>query len=324
VVVPVTAADAGGLWRAAVAGADTAGTWREDGRVVLAALAAASDGSFGVISRIERQEALGSLEPRLRKDRIAAYLLFAALVLTAALALAGIRASVRRRRAELATRTLEARLARAELEALRVQIRPHFLFNTLNTVVGLVDSEPRVARSVVERLSALLRVALRADADTEVELRQELEILSHYTAIQETRFRGRLTIGVRAEPGTGDALVPSLILQPLVENAIQHGTAPRAAGGRVDVRARIDGDSLVLEVDDDGVGIRPDYVEGIGVSNTKARLESLYDRHEFVVQPRPEGGTRVHIELPLRRHRAASPAMPAAAAVRGDVDRVPA
>jgi two-component system LytT family sensor kinase len=134
-----------------------------------------------------------------------------------------------------------------------------------------------------------------------VELARELEVLDHYAAIQETRFRDRLTVAVRAEPGSERALVPSLILQPLVENAIRHGTAPRAAPGRVEVVARAADGRLTLEVRDDGVGIAHGSREGIGLANTRARLESLFgDEHRFTLEPRPEGGTVVRLEIPFR------------------------
>ncbi|HEX8242597.1 MAG TPA: histidine kinase, partial [Longimicrobium sp.] len=289
-------------WRAAVSGRGRAGTWEGDaGSATLAAVASARDGSFGVVSGIERSEALAAARRDARTECITAILLLLAFAAVAGAGAQAVRTARRRRAAEAAAREMETRLARAELEALRVQLQPHFLFNTLNTVAGLVDAEPAVARSVVERLSALLRVALRATAETEVELGRELEVLNDYLTIQQTRFRGRLHAAVAAEPGSERALVPSLILQPLVENAIRHGIAPRAAPGRVEVTARAAGGSLVLEVADDGVGMDGEPGEGIGLANTRARLDALYaGGHRFTLEPRAAGGTVVRLELPFR------------------------
>ncbi|HEX6746788.1 MAG TPA: histidine kinase [Longimicrobium sp.] len=290
------------LWRAALSGRGRAGTWPgEAGSVTLAAVVSARDGSFGVVSGIDRDEALAVARHRARAESTVITLLLLALAGVTAAGVQAARTARRRRAAEAAAREMEARLARAELEALRVQLQPHFLFNTLNTVAGLADAEPALARSVVERLSALLRAALRATAETEVELARELEVLDDYLAIQQTRFRGRLHASVAAEPGSERALVPSLILQPLVENAIRHGIAPRAAPGRVEVTARADGGSLVLEVADDGVGLAGERAEGTGLANTRARLDALYaGGHRFTLEPRAAGGTIVRLELPFR------------------------
>jgi sensor histidine kinase YesM len=200
---------------------------------------------------------------------------------------------------------LEARLARAQLQTLKLQLQPHFLFNTLNTITALIGVDPRVAERMVSGLSELLRLSLRNAGEQEVPLSRELELLEHYVEIQQIRFRDRLTVTLEVAPDTMQALVPNFILQPLVENAIRHGIGPRAAPGHVDVRAYRENGSLHLRVTDDGVGARSRRSEpageGIGLGNTKARLEHLYGTdHAFSAQGGTEGGFVVDIVIPFR------------------------
>ena len=200
---------------------------------------------------------------------------------------------------------LEARLERAQLQTLKLQLQPHFLFNTLNTITALIGVDPRVAERMVSGLSELLRLSLRNAGEQEVPLSRELELLEHYVDIQQIRFRDRLTVTLEVAPDAMQALVPNFILQPLVENAIRHGIGPRAAPGHVDVRAYRENGSLHLRVADDGVGerIRPYEAsrEGIGLGNTKARLEHLYgSAHAFSARGGTAGGFVVDIVIPFR------------------------
>jgi sensor histidine kinase YesM len=197
---------------------------------------------------------------------------------------------------------LQSRLAESQLEALKLQLHPHFLFNTLNAITALIHRDPRRAEQMVTGLSELLRMSLGSVGEQEVPLAREIEILEYYVDIQQVRFHDRLTVTIDAEPNAQRAFVPNLILQPLVENAIKHGIAPRAAAGHIDVVARRRDDTLILAVHDDGVGesFAEQRREGVGLANSRARLVSLYgDAHRFVAAGRPEGGFSVEIELPF-------------------------
>jgi len=198
---------------------------------------------------------------------------------------------------------LEARLARAQLQSLKLQLHPHFLFNTLNTVNALIGTDSHAAERVISGLSELLRMSLSSASEQEVSLAKELELLTHYIEIQQIRFQDRLTVNFRIDPDARHALVPNLMLQPLVENAIRHGIAPRAAPGHVMVTATKRDDRLELSVVDDGVGENPhaDHRDGVGLGNTRARLLSLFGSdHRFEAGSPSSGGFVVHIEIPYR------------------------
>ena len=199
---------------------------------------------------------------------------------------------------------LEARLARAQLQSLRLQLNPHFLFNTLNTINALIDTDRRAAERVISGLSELLRMSLSTASEQEVTLARELDLLAHYIDIQQIRFQDRLTVRFAIDPDARFALVPNLVLQPLVENAIRHGIAPRAAPGHVVVTARRKGDRLDLRVVDDGVGesASVEHRDGVGLGNTRARLLSLYGAdHRFEAGTPPgASGFAVTIEIPYR------------------------
>jgi two-component sensor histidine kinase len=201
---------------------------------------------------------------------------------------------------------LAARLSQAQLQSLKLQLHPHFLFNTLNTITALIGTDPQSAERMVTGLSELLRLSLRNAGEQEVPLARELELLAHYVEIQQIRFADRLTVVMDIEGDARQALVPNLLLQPLVENAIRHGLAPRAQRGRIDVTAERRDGVLVLGVRDDGVGLRSDSAlrrgEGIGLANTEARLRQLYgNAQRFEVNSPPEGGFTVIIEIPFRQ-----------------------
>lgn len=205
---------------------------------------------------------------------------------------------------------LQAQLAHARLVMLRSQLNPHFLFNSLNAVSALIPNDTEGALRMVARLSELLRYGLAEESGEEIPLREELRLTELYLEILEIRFQGRLFTSVSAAGGVEDALVPSLILQPLVENAMKHGVAKARGRGRIEVRARRLGDTLVLTVCDTGGGSHAaDPAElgaapagsGVGLSNTRARLRELYGGGQrFTLRPRAEGGTEAEIVLPFR------------------------
>jgi LytS/YehU family sensor histidine kinase len=209
--------------------------------------------------------------------------------------------------AELRTRAarLEAQNAEARLSALRMELNPHFLFNALNAVSGLVRrADNGAAVEMIGRLGGLLRVALRGDTRHEIPLREELEYLGHYLEIERIRFPDRLSIEVRVEPGLEHALVPALILQPLVENAIRHGVAPLPEPGRVALSAATaDAGRLLLRVENTGPSLPPDALRspGVGLRNTVARLDALYwGVAALRLENLPAGGVRATLDLPAR------------------------
>jgi LytS/YehU family sensor histidine kinase len=205
------------------------------------------------------------------------------------------------REQELRASRLEAELARAELQALRRQLHPHFLFNTLNAISALMHRDVKAADLMLARLSEFLRTAIESDGAQEVALGRELELLERYLEIEKVRFRDRLTVRMDVAPDALSARVPSLVLQPLVENSIRHGIGNRRGAGVLEVRAVRDDGSLRLSVRDNGVGMSDAAVEGVGLSNTRARLEQLYGpHHTFELRNIPEGGLEVTLAIPFR------------------------
>ena len=197
----------------------------------------------------------------------------------------------------------EARFGEARLQLLRAQLQPHFLFNALNGIAELIHEDPGRADEMIGRLSVLLRASLATGDRQEVALDDELHLVCCYCDIQQARFGARLEVAIDASAEARLASVPQLLVQPLVENAIQHGISGRPGGGRVRVLARAADRFLVIAVEDDGVGWpSPAPPEGVGLTNTRARLASLYGTNgRLRIQPRPEGGTVVTITLPYRR-----------------------
>ena len=202
---------------------------------------------------------------------------------------------------DLRAAQLEAQLSAARLTALQGQLRPHFLFNTLNMIAEQVYTDPAGADAMLTRLGVLLRSSFTETDRERVPLRHELELLESYVEIMRARFRGRLTFELDIEPAALDALVPRFILQPLVENAIKHGVEPREEGGRVTVTARRRNASLTLEVLDNGDGLSAPIREGTGVRNTRERLHHLYgaSRHEFTLTPADGSGTIASVAIPF-------------------------
>lgn len=209
------------------------------------------------------------------------------------------------RDAELAFCRLETQLAHAQLEALKMQLHPHFLFNTLHAIGVLVrKQDTQGSLQMLSGLADLLRLALDTTGRQMVPLKQELDFLGRYLAIEKVRFSDRLEVRIDVAPEVLDALVPNLILQPLVENAIRHGIAPRAASGRVVVTASRERGALALTVRDDGVGLPDAFcVErcaGVGLRNVRARLGQLFPAdHRFEVAAAHGGGAAVALQIPL-------------------------
>jgi LytS/YehU family sensor histidine kinase len=175
---------------------------------------------------------------------------------------------------ELQASRLEAQAARARLEALSARLQPHFLFNTLHAIGALIEEAPGRARTMIALLGDLLRDLIDGTAEGEVPLRLELELLRRYLAIEQIRFEDRLQVEISAPPETLERKVPRLLLQPLAENALRHGLAPRAAAMRLTVAARLDGTALVLEVRNDGLPLPAAVKEGVGLATTRERLEN--------------------------------------------------
>jgi len=201
---------------------------------------------------------------------------------------------------------LEKLLVQSQLQGLRMQVEPHFLFNALNTISAHVESDPRIARRMIEELGELLRCSLESHDRQEVPLSQELALLNHYFAIQRVRFDERLKIDLQVSPNALDAQVPSQLLQPLVENALRHGLAPRAAGGSVRIEATRDGAVLRVRVVDDGVGLAGGNLSpgaaGRGLSITRQRLACLYPAGQAQLDIRngEESGVIVEVTIPWR------------------------
>jgi two-component system LytT family sensor kinase len=207
------------------------------------------------------------------------------------------------RERELSAAELEKQLAEARLQALQMQLNPHFLFNSLHSISALMHQDVEGADGMIARLSDLLRAALESSDTQEVTLREELDLLKRYLAIEQIRFGDRLNVNIAAPPELLDAEVPNLILQPLVENAIRHGVEPRATPGRIELRAQRSNNALVLEVSDNGPGLPSSQPmdEGVGLSNTRTRLRTLYgEAHSFELRQSPEGGLLVRLTIPFR------------------------
>jgi len=221
----------------------------------------------------------------------------------------------RYRSRELRASRLGAQLAQTRLQLLRMQLQPHFLFNTLNAVSSLMHEDIEAADAMLSALGDLLRAALRGDGAEEVSLRQELELTRCYLDIMRLRFGGCLAISIDVAPDSLDALVPNMLLQPLVENAVLHGIAQRQRGGRIEMRAERADDSLAITILDDGPGL-PDGWEavrsgGVGLNNTRSRLRRLYGNGQRIeIGNRPEGGLRLALTIPF--HTASVLALPAA------------
>ncbi|HKD09463.1 MAG TPA: histidine kinase [Bryobacteraceae bacterium] len=206
---------------------------------------------------------------------------------------------------ELRVERLERQFAEARLNALRMQLEPHFLFNALNTISSQVERDPKLARRMIEHLGDLLRASLDSKDKKEVPLAEELASLRHYLAIQQIRFGDHVKVEIRVDQEVKLALVPGLILQPLVENAIRHGISARSSGGTVTICAARAGNRLEIRVLDDGVGLpkeyNPETSPGVGLAVTRQRMVELHPNgaSRFAIRNRTGGGTEVEIALPF-------------------------
>jgi two-component system LytT family sensor kinase len=207
---------------------------------------------------------------------------------------------------ELVTSRLETQLARAQLDALKMQLQPHFLFNTLNAISALLHQDPEAADRMIARLGDFLRMTLENDGDHEVPLAQEMMFLNCYLAIEQVRFQDRLTLDVDVPPSALPALVPNLILQPIVENAIRHGIGRVVGAGRIGIAATREDGRLRLCVKDNGPGwsdaVSPGRrAGGVGIANTRQRLSQLYgEAYRFDLSGAPGEGCTVTLEIPFR------------------------
>lgn len=214
----------------------------------------------------------------------------------------------RQEREQLALR-LESQLTQAQLQTLKAQLHPHFLFNTLNSVAMLIrKGKNGAALEMLSGLSEFLRSTLEDFNTQTVSLDREVSLLQQYLDIQQVRFGERLATSVRIDGDCRSAEVPGLIMQPLVENAFRHGISRREHGGRIEVAARREGDRLTITVGDDGPGLAGQWPalqeNGIGLSNTLARLDKLYgDGYSFILADRRPRGAEVRLSLPFREHR---------------------
>jgi two-component system LytT family sensor kinase len=218
----------------------------------------------------------------------------------------------RYREGQLRTLQLEAQLSQAQLQALKMQLHPHFLFNTLHSISALLTKDVEAARKMITRLGDFLRLTLENSGSQEVTLQQEMAFLSCYLEIERIRFQNRLVTRMDLGPQTLDAKVPNLILQPIVENAIRHGIAPRSTPGLIEIEAKQHNGTLRIHVRDNGPGLPEHrtsdnlFKKGLGLANTETRLERLYGAdHLFNLSNNPDGGLIVTLEIPFHKDGAA-------------------
>jgi two-component system, LytTR family, sensor kinase len=212
------------------------------------------------------------------------------------------------RQGELRALQLEAQLSQAQLQALKMQLHPHFLFNTLHSISALLNKDSESARTMITRLGDFLRLTLENSGTQEVSLQQEMDFLQCYLEIERVRFQDRLITKIDVEPKALDARVPNLILQPIVENAIRHGVAPRSTPGLIEIQAKPYNGKLRIQVRDNGPGLVSHrtadslFTRGLGLSNTQLRLDRLYGpAHRFELNDSPDGGLVVLLEIPFKR-----------------------
>ncbi len=212
------------------------------------------------------------------------------------------------REGQVRTLQLEAQLSQAQLHALKMQLHPHFLFNTLHSISALLNKDAEAARKMITRLGDFLRLTLENSGSQEVTLRQEMEFLGCYLEIERIRFQDRLVTHMDVAQQTLDAKVPNLILQPIVENAIRHGIAPRSTQGLIEIEAKQRNGTLRIQIRDNGPGLSAHrtsenvFKKGLGLANTKTRLEQLYGpAHSFNLSNNPDGGLIVTLEIPFHR-----------------------
>jgi signal transduction histidine kinase len=206
---------------------------------------------------------------------------------------------------ELDLSRIEKQLADAQLQALKMQLHPHFLFNTLNSVSALMYKDVHAAEEMVRKLTNFLHMTLESSGAQEVTLKKELDFLNYYLQIEQIRFQDRLAIEMNIDPSTLDARVPNLIMQPIVENAIRHGVATRSGKGQIEIRSRRQNGVIQLQVQDNGPGLEAEngeIREGVGLSNTRLRLQQIYgNTYRFDLINSPQGGVVATVELPYQK-----------------------
>ena len=219
----------------------------------------------------------------------------------------------RYRQGELRASQLETQLSQAQLQALKMQLHPHFLFNTLHSISALLHKDTESARKMITRLGDFLRLTLENSGTQEVTLQQEMEFLRCYLEIERVRFQDRLTTRVFVDPDALDSHVPNLILQPIVENAIRHAIAPRSTPGEIEIRAKQEDGFLRIRIRDNGPGLPMNrtvdslFKKGLGLMNTQTRLDRLYGtEHRFEIANDPQGGLAVTLEIPSARENGAA------------------
>ncbi|MFC1493224.1 sensor histidine kinase [candidate division KSB1 bacterium] len=208
----------------------------------------------------------------------------------------------------LRTSQMETQLAQAQLEVLKMQLHPHFLFNTLHAISALVKKDPASADKMIGRLGDLLRMTLDKSGEQEILLKEELEFLKLYLEIEKTRFQDRLNVNLDIDSNSLDCAVPNLLLQPLVENSIKHGIAKKSSAGEINIKTEFKDDNLKITINDNGSGLRKtidaQVKEGFGLSNTRKRLEQLYgDQHSFYIENSESGGVNVTLIIPCRKDK---------------------
>lgn len=213
----------------------------------------------------------------------------------------------RYRQGQVQAAQLETQLVQAQLQALKMQLQPHFLFNSLNAVSALMGTDVKAARRMLAQLSQFLRLVLDGSDTQEVTLAQELHLTRLYLEIEQTRFPDRLAVAYHIAPGTEGAILPALLLQPVVENAVRHGLAPQAGAGELAISAAQEADRLIVQVQDNGRGTTDTAVRGIGLRNLESRLATRYGADYAVsVETAPGQGYRLRLSLPFQA--AAGPA----------------
>lgn len=209
------------------------------------------------------------------------------------------------REKELQAAELRELALKSELTALKAQLNPHFLYNTFNTISASVPPEQEYTRELIATLSDLFRFQLKATKNDRVSLKEELGFLKKYLELEKARFGNRLKIEFNIAPESLEASIPPILLQPIVENAIKHGVAPKIKGGTVSILASVANHFILFKIKDNGIGLNPKYLsknEGLGLSNTKKRLAKIYDE-DLTIQNQPTGGVIVEFKIPFQKYQ---------------------
>lgn len=268
--------------------------------------------SVVLLLTIERSVEVGEWSPVVPASAVATWTFLVGVMIYGTIASVAyvVQVSIRLREEEARAERAEALRAKAELKVLRAQLNPHFLFNTLHSLMALVRHDPQGAEDALERFGELLRYALKAGNEhtgetDDVSLLEEWTFVQNYLALEKLRLADRLQVEARIAPDSLECAVPAFTLQPLVENAIKHAIAPRVRGGKVTIASHIDGDDVVIEVEDDGPGAAHSALEdspGLGLRAVRQRLELRYPgRARFSFATAPDRGVSIRIRVPAER-----------------------